>query len=389
MVIKMPYIKETDSGKYQAQVYVKDPLTGKRKRLYKTFDDEDEAEWWALNKKRESEKGNLKYHQNKTVADILREWLEEHKSNIDETTYDGYKLNIESHLIPILGHIKIENFHRENVKSYFKHKRKEGRLDGKEGGLSENSLKKHYIVLKMAMEYAIDNDLVNDNPVIKYPSPKPENKEAQVMSEKEAEQLLTTAKKVSPWMYRFIALDLLTGLRRSEIAALTWENIDLQEKYIIIKQTLKPIKGKGTVLKKKTKNDSSTRIISIPEQAVKILTEHIKAQNKNKELLKDKYDDSVDYVFAKQYGGHFGIRYFNDKFNEILDEAGLPQKYGIHTLRHTFATLCIKYQVSKETLMSLLGHSSYSTTVDYYGHFGLDMKREATDTLSNNIDINI
>ena len=358
-MIKLAYVRETSSGKYQAQVYVKDTLTGKRKRLYKTFDDRKKAKRWALNKKEESEKGNLIDHQNKTVANILREWLEEHKFNIDETTYHGYKSKVESHLIPTLGHIKIENFHRKDVKNYFKYKRKGGRLDGKEGGLSENSLKKHYVVLKMAMKYAKDNNLINDNPVTKYTSPKPEKSEVPVMSEKEAEQLLTTAKKVFPWMYRFIALDLLTGLRRSEIAALTWDNIDLQEKYVIIKQTLKPIIGKGTVLKKKTKNDSSRRIISISDQAVKLLTEHKKAQNKNKELLKDKYDDTVDYVFAKEHGGHFGLHYFNNKFNEMLDEAGLPQKYGIHTLRHTFATLCIKYKVSKETLMALLGHSSY------------------------------
>ncbi|MFW5891311.1 MAG: Arm DNA-binding domain-containing protein, partial [bacterium] len=86
----MAYIKKTKSGKYQAQVYVKNPLTNKRKRLYKTFDSKKKAKLWASNKKNESDSGNLKDPQNKTVTNILLEWLEEHATHVEANTHNSY-----------------------------------------------------------------------------------------------------------------------------------------------------------------------------------------------------------------------------------------------------------------------------------------------------------
>jgi len=386
-VFKLAYIKEKANGRWKVAVYIKNHHTGKRKRKYNTVDSKKEAKKWAKKVKAKNEKGVYIDSENKKMADILRKWLEEHKKNIHENTYDGYKIKVESHLIPHLGEIKITNLNKDDIEYYFEYKRNDGRLDVKEGGLSGNSLKKLYIILKMAMQYAKNHDLIAENPVLKYHPPTVEHNEAYHFSEDEVEHLLNAAKEISPWMYRFIALDLLTGLRRSEISALTWEKVNLQQKYIVIDQTLSYVIGKGTILKNKTKSESSTRFITISDKAVNLLLKHKEEQDKIKEILKEKYDDSVDYVFAKEYGGHFAVGYFNDKFNEILDKANFSQKYGIHTLRHTFATLCIKKDVGKETLMSLLGHSSYSTTVDFYAHFDLNTKRKATDTLSDDINI--
>lgn len=383
----MAYIKDTASGNYEVQIYVRDPQTGKRRRKYKTFEDKSDAKDWIKKVNEEAKDNVVIDSKNKTVKYILRKWLKTHKKEVSKATYDGYKMIVESHLIPHLGHNKLNKVKLEHIHEYFDMKREGSRKDGKEGGLSESTLKKHYIVLNNAMQLAINYEMIRKNYVALMNTPKPEKKEAKAMSKKEVKKLLDTAKEVFPWMYNFIAVDLLTGMRRSEIAALTWNNIDLEKQYISIKQVLNNEKGNGSVLKMKTKNKSSRRIIPISDKVVEILKEHKKAQDERKKILKDKYNDTHDYVFAKEFGGNYYLGTFNTRFNNILKKANLPQEYGIHTLRHTFVSICLKLGVSSEKLMALLGHSSYSTTVDIYGHLSMNIERGASEKLGKDLTI--
>jgi integrase len=323
-----------------------------------------------------------------TVGEFLDKWLENHKKpNIAETTYDRCKNKIDAHLKPSLGFIPLQDLEPYHIETYFSNKRKKGRHDGKEGGLSENTLKKHYVILNSAMKRAIKLKLIKYNPVEAVESPKPEKKEAPVMTKEEYQKLLNVLKD-DLLMFTFVFTDLMTGMRRSEILGLEWSDIYLDKSLIDIRQALVPVKG-DLKHKAKLKNDSSKRKIKLSDNLVAVLKKYKVEQAKTKlQLGIKKKEKDKEFVFCKLDGTPYRPKYYNDKLNEYLDKAGLSQKYTIHTLRHTFATINVNNKIDSEIVQKMLGHSTISTTIDLYYHHDVEQQKEAVDKLDQVIDIN-
>ena len=382
----MAHIKKLSNGRYKAIVEMgKSPSTGKRKRRTKTFDRKKDAQTWVGEKITERETGTDVDPSKVTVAEFLDRWLNNHKKpKVEATTYDRYKNKINAHLKPGLGGIPIQDLEPYHVESYFAKKRVSGRKDNKEGGLSENTLKKHYVILNNAMKRALKLKLIKYNPVQAVESPQPEDYEAPVMRKEEYHKLLNEIKD-DALMFAFVMTDLMTGMRRSEILGLEWSEVDLEEGVIEVKKRLVTVEG-GTLHENKTKNDSSKRKIKISEKLISILKKYKNEQNKMK-LKATKYDKSKNFVFCRPDGKHYAPKTFNNKLDKYLEQAGLTQEYTIHTLRHTFATLNLEHGVPAKIVQEMLGHSTISTTLDIYSHVDLDMQQEAVGKLEKAINI--
>ncbi|MFW6030214.1 MAG: tyrosine-type recombinase/integrase [Halanaerobiales bacterium] len=384
----MPYITQTESGKWQAQAYVgKDPNTNKYKRKYKTFKRKKDAENWAKEVELEASDGIVIEPGEITLGELLRRWLNNYKNKIAGSTYDGYKGKIESHLIPALGAIKLKDLQPLHVETYFSKKRIKGRKDGKSGGLSENTLHKHYVILNKAMKQAVKWRLIKVNPVAAIESPQPEDKEKKAMTEAEFNKLMKVAKKEDCWMFNFLIVAIFTGMRRSEILGLHWSEVEFENKIIRVTHTLVPKIGEGSVLKNKTKNKSSKRSIKISDTVVKVLKEHKKMQTEIRLQLGPKYNDTLNLVFCKEDGTKYYPGTINKKLNRLLKKADLPLEYGIHTMRHTFATINLKNGVNPKIVQEMLGHSTIATTLDVYSHVTPDMQQEAVDKMDKSINI--
>ncbi|MFW6009124.1 MAG: N-terminal phage integrase SAM-like domain-containing protein, partial [archaeon] len=141
----MAYYRETKSGKWEVEVYLGiNPSTGKPKYESQRFKRKRDAKKWARDKEINRDMGIIVNAGNYTVETYLKEWIEDHKDNISPTTYDGYNMIINVHLIPALGKLKLDELKPIHIKSYFNHKKKKGRSDGKKGGLSQKTLLQHY-----------------------------------------------------------------------------------------------------------------------------------------------------------------------------------------------------------------------------------------------------
>lgn len=167
---------------------------------------------------------------------------------------------------------------------------------------------------------------------------------------------------VNSVLKELILFTYLTGLRLSEAVYLVWNDIDLQQKVIII--------GSES-FQTKTKN---TRTIPLSNEAFNIL------QNRVPKILNV---NQKNYVFVKSDNKTFTKDYVSKAFKKAVRKAGLSELYTFHGLRHSFASNLVNKGVSLYQVQKLLGHTNISTT-QIYSHISLDAMRKAIDTLNNN-----
>ena len=384
--------KEGNTIAYRAFVELGiDPATGNRKRITKTFDRSKDAEKWASKKINSLNEGTFIDPSEITVKEyFLNRWLENHKKpNIAATTYDGYMQFLNGHILPELGALKLQDLKPHHLETYFNKKRKSGRKDGKRGGLTENSLKKHYVIINEGLKRAIKLEILKANPAQGIDPPKPKKPKAKAMSKKEYHMLLEVLKE-DQFMYTFVMTDLMTGMRRSEILGLEWSDIDLINGIITVEKRLVAVRVKdtdrtaGTLHESATKTDKSTRRIKISNTLIKLLKTFKKKQQELRLLVGTDYDDSKQFVFSRPDGKNYHPRTISRYFKKAVIKAELPKEYSLHTLRHTFATINLKNGVPAKIVQEMLGHSKVSTTLDIYTHVDLDMQKEAVKKLDDN-----
>ena len=162
-------------------------------------------------------------------------------------------------------------------------------------------------------------------------------------------------------------LELTTGLRRGELLALLWKDLDIENRTISVTKQANRINGELVVSGPKTQN--SIRTLAIPQHAVDLLMEeHSKHPNN-------------PYMFPSPKTGTMydpdAFRHIHDK---ILKTIG-AEHIRFHDLRHTFATLSLKNGVDVKTLSGALGHYSAGFTLNTYTHATAQMKQDAADTI--------
>ena len=165
-------------------------------------------------------------------------------------------------------------------------------------------------------------------------------------------------------------LELVSGLRKGELVALRWDDLDIQNKTISVsKQYIRNPDGSLELIRPKTEN--SVQLVSIPQAAVDLLIqEHGKHPNS-------------PYMFPSPITGEM---YHPDSVvnlhKKILKDAELPH-IRFHDLRHTFATTALQNGVDVKTVPGMLGHFSAGFTLDTYAHVTTAAQRNAADTLAD------
>jgi integrase len=238
----------------------------------------------------------------------------------------------------------------------------EGRLDGG-GGLSVKTVRDILGILKgifkrSKIPLSID---------FQQASPKNECKEMRALDKTEREilkkQLIKNADEISIG----VLLAMCSGVRIGELCALRWENIDLENKNLHIKNTLQRIPdlfaacAKTHVVVGSPKTRASVRTISLPDFLVDILT--AKAKNPQAYFLSGAKDRFIEPRLVQYH------------FKKILKSCGIADA-NFHALRHTYATRCIELGFDAKTLSELLGHSNVNITLNRYVHSSQDLKRE-------------
>ena len=311
-----------------------------------------------------------------TLAEFLNMWLEEcAKPNIAITTYSGYSVNITKHINPAIGHIILQELQPIQIQNFYNYLSKNGKCNGI-GGLSPRSIQYIHMVLRQALEYAYKMQLIPRNVANMVKIPKQKKYIANFLIEEEINTLLEIFKDTQ--IYIPVLLAVGVGLRRGEVLALKWSNINFETKTIVISENLIPTKGGSIFTTPKT--DASKREIVVSEFIINELKKLKEKQDKNKKLLGNAYINN-NLVCCYDNGNIFRPGSFSHLFADILKRNSF-RHIRFHDLRHTNATLMLKSNISPKVASARLGHSKTRTTLDIYAHVVKEMQEEAAQKLN-------
>jgi len=341
-----------------------DAVTGKRRQKSQTVKGTKRDAERALREVLLSiEQGSYVKPSKMTLGELLRQWLKDYASmSTTDRTQESYTSIIERHLIPGLGKLSLIDLQAQNIQGYYAKKLSEGRVDGK-GGLSGRSVVYHHRILSKALDYAVKMGMVVRNVAKVVEPPRVEKVTMQTLSIEEVSRFLDAAKDTDYYAY-FAAL-IYTGLRRGELLALRWRNLDLRTGRLSVVETAYRL-GNGEYRIKEPKTQQSRRTVILPPSLVELL----KAYRFDQELLRIQLGISLeadDFVFIRPDGSPVNPNAITLAFRRIIKKAGLKD-IRIHDLRHTHATLMLKAGVHPKVVSERLGHANIGITLDIYSH---------------------
>lgn len=305
------------------------------------------------------------------IAQWMDEWFENVcKIKVRPSSHQTYRGYIDRHIAPNIGKIPLEKLSAMDVQKLYRKLLTGGRVARAESrnqpkGLSAKTVRNINQVISSAMNFAVAQRILAQNPCKAVALPKLEHKEMQTIPAAQLVAFLDEA-KVSG-VYELYYIELATGLRRGELLGLKWEDIDLTAGVIRVRRQVSRIDGKIVEAPLKTKN--AYRTVTISPQAVEVLN-----------AQKAKTND--EYVFPSPSGGPISPDSVNNMLKRVLKRAGIP-RVRFHDLRHTFATLALQNGVDIKTVSGMLGHFSAGFTLDTYAHVTTAAQKEAARTMES------
>ncbi|MFL8798911.1 MULTISPECIES: tyrosine-type recombinase/integrase [unclassified Clostridioides] len=349
-------------------------VDGKRKKVERvggnTKKEAEKALREALNEYENS--GIVFEESNISVSDYLDFWYKEYVLlNCKYNTQESYRINIEKHIKPKLGVYKVKALTPAILQSFINKKYKEN--------YSQNTLQVLKNILHRSLKSAVyPYKHIRENPMqyvsIPKTKTKTESNKVKTITLDEFNQILNIFPQDS-FQRIVLLIGFYTGMRRGEIIALTWDDIDLDNKTITVKHTL--IKKKNGIFElSQPKTESSCRTIFTGDTLIRILKEHKLHQKKMKLKYGEFYFDS-NWVCTKENGQQVNTHTLDTIVKQI--RGALNNDFHFHCLRHTHATLLLENGANIKDIQNRLGHSQLSTTMDTYSHVTDKMKNETVD----------
>ena len=171
---------------------------------------------------------------------------------------------------------------------------------------------------------------------------------------------------------------LLTGLRRSELLALKWRDLDLDLTCMYVSHSLHRLDD-GTIIIKEPKTSRSRRPVDLPPSLAVLLRQH-KIEREADHIIMGKALAEDDFVYSHMDGTPLNPNTVSHTFSKITARAGLPH-LRLHDLRHLHATMLLKSGTHPRIVQERLGHSSIATTLDIYSHTVLGLQKAAAERI--------
>lgn len=278
-------------------------------------------------------------------------------------------MNFNRHTIPYIGNVKIQKLSAATIQGIYQ------KLEKK--GLSPRSIQYVHTTLHEVLKYTYKMQIIPRNPAEFVSVPKQQKYKAQVYDKKEVANLLEAAKGT-----RFdipIRLAVGLGLRRGELLALQWSDIDFQNNILSVNKNLVYVDKKYTV--GESKAQSGIRKLAAPPSLMEALRHHKVRQMENKLAFGKDYQDNR-LICCRPDGRPIHTASFSQEFNRFLKSHGLKH-IRLHDLRHTNATLMLQMGVPAKVASERLGHASISITLDTYTHVVQELNQEAAEKLED------
>lgn len=356
---------------YRITVELGKDTNGKRQRKYITIKDKKMATNILAHYNSQEKFGGFVTPNKKKFKETLEHWLYNHALfNVEFLTFVSYYEPMYKYIIPKLGEIYTQQLTVSDLEQYYAYLMNDC-------GLSANTVKHHHANIHKALKVAKKNKEVMTNVADDVELPKVDIYEHKVYTSEQLHTLFSLVKGKD--LFIPVIIGAYTGLRRSEVVGLQWEDIDFKERIIHVKHAkirprkkflkyIKPKHGEMTQdgnLLKKTKNKTSTRDVPISEVLYEVLWKwRIKQKGLRFKLGKDAiYNDFVCTMLED--GREMKPDLITQSFHNLLVKNNLPI-IRFHDLRGTLATLLIENDENIKYVSELLGHYDTRTTERYY-----------------------
>ena len=295
--------------------------------------------------------------------------------SLRQSTQSSYENNIYNHIITEIGSIKLNKLTQNDLQQFYARAKNSGRLQYKEfygEGLSDRTVRSIHAICRKALEKAVSENLITVNPAIGCKLPPKKSREMQVLTPEEMQRFLIQAKYDG--YFEILLLELTSGMRRGELLALQWTDLNFETGELHICRQVYHVKGSMQITEPKTK--SSIRTIILPKVVLNVLAEYKKTVNSRWIFPSPMVDDmprNPQSVYKK--------------VKAILQRADC-KNIRFHDLRHTFATTALANGMDVKTLSSIIGHVSSQTTLDIYLHSTHEMQKQAANKIEQGIGKN-
>lgn len=348
-------------------------FTGKNGRKQKLFKKIRECQKWIADEKYKDANLNTMHCKSITLDDWYTEWISVTKKTIRGTTLSSYEITYNQYIKPYIGEkniCEITPFDCQKVMNA---------MGDKE--YKSSSILKTKSVLKLMLESAVENELIDKNPCGKKTKSNvgTSSKAREALTLEEHKKLLEVVDEAGyADQYKFA---LQTGIRAGELIALQWDDIDFKRNIIIIQRTAHYRNHPGEWEFGDPKTGSGKRTIPLTKEAAMLL---------KKQKLKPRPDIISpcfqNLVFLSKNGTPISNQSYDVILKRLCKKYNLP-KISMHILRHTFATRCIEAGMQPKTLQKILGHSNISMTMDLYVHVTEDQKQKEIKEIEQSLKI--
>ncbi|MDQ0942515.1 site-specific integrase [Streptomyces sp. V1I1] len=354
-------ITKRKDGRYQAAVYVLQPDgTRARKFAYgKTWAECDAKRRDLLDK---VASGTPVPTRSAKLSEWLSYWLDDVvKPRRKLSTYDKYEAHVRLYLTPMLGTKRLESLSAPDVRHFLL------RLEKR---TTAATAKESHRVLRTALSGACREELITRNVAKLVEPPRAAARELSPWSLDETLDFLAAARR-DP-LYAAFVLAIAMGLRRGEIVGLRWQDIDLENRVLLVRQQVQ--RRRGVLYNDETKGRRA-RAVPLPAMCIAPLRWHRMRQRTVYEGAGIDWTGK-GYVFTTRTGRPIEPRNLHRSFVRVSEAAGL-RLVRLHDARHGCATLLTAAGVAPRVVMEILGHSQISLTMDVYTHVVQDTQREA------------
>ena len=303
----------------------------------------------------------------KTFKEVARLWEEDKQYYVKYSTISAYRLILQIHILPAFGNRT--DISEQEIRQFS--------LKKLGSGLSRKSVTDILTVLKMVMRFGQKYGIWEYREwEVRLPS-SGEQRRIDVLDTDNYLKILNYLRSDLSRANLGIYICLTTGIRIGEVCALKWSDIDLEEGIIRIRHTIERIytiengKGRTELVIGPPKTRNSFRDIPIVSELKRLLESHCGSQETDSYVLTGKHKPTEPRTYRSYY-------------SHMLERLGIPH-IKFHSLRHSFATMCIESGCDYKVVSSILGHSDIRTTLNLYVHPGLEQKRRCIDRMFRSV----
>lgn len=320
------------------------------------------------------------------LGDFCSQYLDIAKNTLSPTTYEFYKIKIDTLIIPALGHLKLKDITPVHIQQFVNElskatkEKRSGQPDENGDTLSPSTVRRYLTVLQSVLKQAVKLGLISDSPAKaeRLTLPKAQAPKVEIFTKQEAAEMLACLEQEDLQFQTMVQLAIFTGARRGELTALKFSDIDFEQRKITIERAAYKPKGKPIAIK--PPKDYETRTVTINESCVELL-KMLKAEKIEKAQRLGSQWMEGNWVFTQWNGEMMNPMTPSKQFPKFLEKNGLKHR-KFHSLRHTSATLLLYAGVNIKQVQGRLGHGDIETTNKY-----LHLIEEADVEAVNKLDI--